>query len=165
MLTNVEWFVYMVICYSLTTSKMFDNKPSVICCETSIKKQGEMINKRLKFIVLNLVIYLLFCKFGSELYVWENLCLTSTGQNLLGVSEYDLCQNHLFCTNLFFLVLMPYLTIFSFLIIVKHENLGYWRSWIYWVSSSWQIDGKWKKWGQCVIFLLIMLYFWYSLTI
>jgi len=89
--------------------------------------------------------------------------LRSTGQSLLGVCKYGFCQNHRFCINLFFLVLMPCLHEFlSFLMIVQHENLGYWRSWIHWVSLSWQIDGKWKKWGQLVNVLLIMVYLWCS---
>ena len=53
----------------------------------------------------------------------------------------------------------------SFLITVQYENFGYWRSWIYWLSPSWQIDGKREKWGQSVWYLSMhrsQVYLWFN---
>lgn len=30
----------------------------------------------------------------------------------------------------------------------KHENFGYRRSWIHWLSPSWQAHEKWEEWGK-----------------
>lgn len=31
---------------------------------------------------------------------------------------------------------------------VQHEDSGYWRSWIHWLSPCGQVDGKWKERGK-----------------
>lgn len=118
-----------------------------------------------------LPVFLFFCivpSFGSELCLWEHLCVVHPlVKTWLGVCQLNIAfAEATILHKPLFLVLMPCLPVFlSFLITVQHENLGYWRSWIHWVSLSWQIDGKWKKWGKRVIYLLIMLYFWCSLMI
>lgn len=154
---------------------MFDYKPNVVCCKSSYKIQGEMINIRLKFLVLNLAVYSLYWSFelwkvfsvflffcvllalGSALSEWEWTCmfLDPLSKFVWCLWIWLLSESPILHKPLC-LVLMPCLHVsLSFLIIVQHEDLGHWRSWIHWISLSWQIDGKWKKWGQLVGFLLI----------
>jgi hypothetical protein len=60
---------------------------------------------------------------------------------------------------------------------VQYENFGHRRSWFYWFSPSWQIDGKWKKRGLHGLFHSVyqvfkfttlstaLTKFWYNVTL